>query len=207
MCKALALSHANDLLFLSEIRYQSEPVILAMKNVSSKSTGFTLVELLVSTVLLGALIYSSGYIISHLLFNSTIGLKQKGIDDWGRIDYLLETDIREATLAASGSIPGGASCGSSSSPELALLTPYSSSTAVTYYNTTDNGLPVIRRCGPDILEDGSLSASSSSDNIVMKNASIDVTTVDNSFVEYGITMPSGLSGVQTGFARLRSRSY
>ena len=177
-----------------------------MVNYRPKVSGFTLVELLVSTVMLGALIYASGYVISHLLFNSAIGLKQKGIDDWGRIDYLLETDIREATRAASGSMPTGTGCGGVSSPELALLTPYSLSTAVAYYNSTDNGIPVIRRCGPDILENGTLSSSSSSDNIVLRNASIDVTTVDNSFVEYDISV-SGLSGVQTGFARLRARSY
>lgn len=177
-----------------------------MVNARLKASGFTLVELLVTTVMLGALIYSSGYVVSHLLFNSAIGLRQKGIDDWGRIDYLLETDIREATRAASGSMPSGATCGGISSPELSLLTPYSPTTAVAYYNSTDNGTPVIRRCGPDILENGTLSTSSSADNIVLRDARIDVTTLDNSFVEYDISV-SGLSGVQTGFARLRSRSY
>jgi hypothetical protein len=152
------------------------------------------------------LIYSSGYIISHLIFNSKIGLRQKGIDDWGRIDYLLETDIREATKAASGSMPGNTTCGTSSSPELALISPYSETTAITYYNSTDNGSSVIRRCGPDILENGLLSTTTFSDNIVLREASISVTTTDNSFVEYEISV-NGLSGVQTGFARLRSRSY
>lgn len=162
-----------------------------------------------SVILLGTLIYSGGYIISHLLFNSAMGLKQKAIDNWGRIDYLLETDIREATIASSATIPSGAaSCGAVTTPELALLTPYlsSTSTVIAYYNSTVNGEPVIRRCGPDILANGTLSSTTTSDNIVLRNASIDVTTVDNNFVEYDISI-AGLPGVQTGFARLRSRTY
>ena len=182
--------------------------LLNQKN-APYSAGFTLIEVLVSVVLLGGLIYSSGYIISHLLFGSAIGLKQKAIDNWGRIDYLLETDIRESSAAASASIPSGAtSCGGVATPELALLTPYLSptSTIIAYYNSTVNGEPVIRRCGPDILANGTLSSTSESDNIVLRNASIEVTTVDNNFVEYEITM-AGLPGIQTGFARLRSRTY
>ena len=185
---------------------RSRPTLLPRRSRSTGSPGFTLVELLVSIAILGILISMGGYVISHLLYGSVIGLRQKGVDDWGRIDYLLETDIREASRAASGAFPGGASCTGAASPELGLVTPYSSTTGIAYYNSTDNGVPVIRRCGPDILEDGTLSTSSSSNNIVLRDASINATTVDNNFVEYGITL-SGLSGVQTGFARLRSRSY
>lgn len=165
--------------------------------------GFTLVEALVSIVLLAILMISGAYFLTHLTYTSKIGLKQKSVEEWGRVDYLLETDIREAKLASVGSIPQSQTCLTSpSSPQLGLLT--SSDQAITYYNDTLDGEPVVRRCGPDVNADGTLSATTYSDNIAFYDASLSAQTNDNFFVDYRITLES-LSVTEQGFARLRSR--
>jgi prepilin-type N-terminal cleavage/methylation domain-containing protein len=170
---------------------------------SSCHEGFTLIEMLVSVVLLGTLLISGAYFITHLAYTSNIGLKQKSVEEWGRVDYLLETDIREAKLAAIGSIPNGSSCLSSpSDPTIGLLT--NNNMAITYYNTTFNGKPVVRRCGPDVNADGTLSPDSSSDNIAFYDASIAATSPDNLFIDYTITL-SSLAITEEGYARLRTR--
>ena len=169
---------------------------------SNRQNAFTLIEMLVSLVILAALLISGAYFITHLTYTSKIGVKQKSVEEWGRVDYLLETDIREAKLAAIGSIPNGASCLTSpSNPELGLLT--SDDMAITYYNATLNGKPVVRRCGPDVNADGTL-ASTFSDNVAFFDASLSAASTDNLFIDYTIALPA-LSVTEQGYARLRSR--
>mgnify|MGYP006274107419 CR=1 FL=1 len=169
---------------------------------SNRKNAFTLIEMLVSLVILAALLISGAYFITHLTYTSKIGVKQKSVEEWGRVDYLLETDIREAKLAAIGSIPNGSSCLTSpSNPELGLLT--AGDMAITSYTATLNGKPVVRRCGPDVNADGTL-ASTSSDNVAFFDASLSATSTDNLFIDYTIALPA-LSVTEQGYARLRSR--
>jgi prepilin-type N-terminal cleavage/methylation domain-containing protein len=166
--------------------------------------GFTLVELIVSVVILGTLLVSGAYFLTHLLYTSNIGIKQRGVEEWGRFDYLLETDIREASAAEIGSIPNGLSCtGSPSDPDLGLLT--NNNQVITYYNSTDAGKPVVRRCGPDVDEYGALSTTSSSNNIAFYDATLSASSPNNLFIDYTITQSAPL-GTEQGYARLRSRT-
>jgi hypothetical protein len=168
---------------------------------------FTLVEALVTLSLLTFLLYTAGYFVSHVLLSSKISLKQKAIDDWGRIDFLLETDIREATAASIGSIPNNATCLSApTGPALALIAPYDPSLPIVYYNSTVNSKPVVRRCGPDVLSDGSLSKTSSSDNILLVDAAISAQLTDNVLVDYQLKINT-VDLTELGTARLRARSY
>ena len=164
--------------------------------------GFTLVEMLISVIILGTLLISGAYFITHLTYTSKIGGKQKSVEEWGRVDYLLETDIREAQLASIGGIPGQASCLSSpATPELGLLT--ADNKPIAYYNSTLGGKPIIRRCGPDVNADGTLSTTLS-DNVAFFNAILTVESSDNLFIDYQIELPD-LSVTERGYARLRSR--
>ena len=183
-------------------RHAISEITTSQSTNSNRKNAFTLIEMLVSLVILAALLISGAYFITHLTYTSKIGVKQKSVEEWGRVDYLLETDIREAKLAAIGSIPNGSSCLTSpSNPELGLLT--AGDMAITYYNATLNGKPVVRRCGPDVNADGTL-ASTSSDNVAFFDASLSATSTDNLFIDYTIALPA-LSVTEQGYARLRSR--
>jgi type II secretory pathway pseudopilin PulG len=172
------------------------------KSQAAQSEAFTLVEMLISLIILATLIVSGAYFITHLTYTSNIGTKQKSVEEWGRVDYLLETDIREAKLAAVGSIPASATCLSSpSTPALGLLT--ADGKAIVYYNSTDNGKPAVRRCGPDVNPDGTL-ATSFSDNIAFHAATLNVVSADNLFIDYTITLTTP-PVTEQGYARLRSR--
>lgn len=169
---------------------------------AAQSEAFTLVEMLISLIILAILIVSGAYFITHLVYTSNIGVKQKSVEEWGRVDYLLETDIREAKLATVGSIPASATCLSSpSDPALGLLT--ADDKAIVYYNSTDNGKSVVRRCGPDVNPDGTL-ATTLSDNVAFYGATINVVSTDNFFIDYTITLTTPPI-IEQGYARLRSR--
>ena len=167
--------------------------------------GLSLVEVLVSVLIMGSLMIISTYLISHLIYNSKTTLKQAVVDDWGRIDYLLETDIREA-LTISVNTATATLCGKSiANPIITLGTAYSSDPIV-YYNDGTSPNSSLRRCGPAILLNGQLS-SATSDSLVAENASIAATLLtDVSVVKYDVTF--SLIGVtETGSARLRARQY
>ena len=173
---------------------------------SSASHGLTLVEMLVTVILLASFMGITTYLISHLLYNSKTTMKQSIVDDWGRLDYLLETDIREAEGISIDSNPFG-SCGSTiSSPKISLKTAYSSSPIV-YYNLAVGSSNEIRRCGPAILSDGTLSTTINTDNVIAQEATLSATLQsDTSLVQYSITFNT-LSTTETGFVRLRARVY
>jgi hypothetical protein len=168
--------------------------------------GFTLIEALTVVFIMGLFMGMTTYLITHLLYNSRTTLKQSVVDEWGRLDYLLETDIREAMEITIDSNSFG-SCGASvSSPKISLKTAYSSAPIV-YYNKPVGSLSQIWRCGPAILSDGTLSSSINSDDLVAENAALTASLQqDVSLVQYTITF-GALSTTETGFVRLRARSY
>lgn len=169
-------------------------------------SGLSLVELLITIVILGSFMVVSTYLISHLLYNSKTSIKQSIVDDWGRIDYLIETDTREALGVSIGSNPFG-TCGTTvDSPILALRTAYSSAPII-YYNSGTGVDASIRRCGPAILQNGQLSTTVNRDSLVASNASIAAALqTDTSLVKYDVTFKL-TNTTETGFARLRTREY
>lgn len=168
--------------------------------------GLTLVELLIYVAIMGSLMTISTYLISHIIYNSKTTLKQGAVDNWGRIDYLIETDVREA-LTISVNTSATTSCGISvQSPIISLATAYSSSSII-YYNSGASPNQSIRRCGPAILRNGELSSSIDKDSLVAEKASISAELQsDTSVLKYDVTF-SELGITETGFARLRARSY
>jgi prepilin-type N-terminal cleavage/methylation domain-containing protein len=174
---------------------------------SLDQSGYTLIELLITSILLGLLIGSGAYFVTQLIYNTKISAKQKAVDEWGRVDYLLETDIREAEDVATGSNPFGTCLGAPSDPVLALKTSYGAGSVIVYYNQMIDGIPQLRRCGPAVLQDGTLAETLVDDNIIVQGASLAATAAtDTRFVDYQLTIPS-LSVSEVGSARLRSRSY
>lgn len=159
-----------------------------------------------ATVILGSIISAGGYLIAHLLFDSKIGLRQKAIDNWGRIDYLLETDIREAVQASAGSLTGATGSCTSISGAVITVATTSSAGSIVYYNGLEGGKEAIRRCGPNILENGSLSSSGISDNALALDTRISSRSGGGTLIEYDVEFVS-IGIRETGYARPRARAY
>lgn len=171
-----------------------------------ESIGLTLLELLITVLILASFTIISTYIISHLIYGSKSSIKQTAVDDWGRVDYLIETDVRESLNIEVNSNSFG-SCGTTiSSPKLSLQTAYSSSPIV-YYNSGSGTSQSIRRCGPAILKNGTLSTTINRDSLVADNASLAASLQsDSSLLKYDVTFFQ-INVTETGFARLRARTY
>lgn len=178
---------------------------LMTKRMGNHCKGYSLVELLVAVSILGSLIAAGAYLVSHLLFDSRIGLKQKAIDDWGRIDYIIETDVREGIGVTTGSGPVSGSCTGKPDVAITIATTISGGNIV-YYNGTQSGVPAIRRCGPNVLPDGRLSATGSSDNALALNTRISGDSPTGNLVDYEVEF-TALGITEKGYARPRSRAY
>jgi type II secretory pathway pseudopilin PulG len=125
-------------------------------------SAFTLVELLV-TAAIGVLIIAAGAqsIVSHIRSTANQETIRTLRDNWGRINYFLETEISQA---CSASLSGSNLVLTIPNPTTSNCDP-SVEPTVTFSRDASNNL---RRNGPNINDDGSL-GSGSSDSILSNN--------------------------------------
>lgn len=180
--------------------------------------GFTLVELLVST-LIGALMLLAGtYLaVSHVRTTGRQAVAHRLQTDFGRLSHLIETEVDEGSALAYGQATAGctnngvASVFSITVPVLlaAETTAASAVRTIYYYNFDGN----LRRCGPAINADGTLNTAATGDGIVITNATLNVQNTNARQMEYRVQLTDPTSGaafdsaVTPGLLFARTKSF
>jgi len=151
--------------------------------------GFSMVELMiggaVGVICLGALIT---VILSYVRSRDRLEAVLRLQDQWGRLQFLLDREIQEATpVTASSSV--SASCGAGS-VALSLEVPGNSNRILYYLSGT-----TLRRCGPVITSSGDLGATVSDALLLNGVTSFTVNTSDPQRPTYAFTLtdPNGVS--------------
>lgn len=183
--------------------------------------GFTLVELLVST-LIGALMLLAGtYLaVSHVRTTGRQAAVHRFQTDFGRLSHLIETEVDEGTALAYGqattatagcSNVGVASVFSITVPVLVTAeTAAASAVRTIYYYPAEGNL---RRCGPAINADGTLNTTTTGDGIVITNATLNVQNTNARQMEYRVVLTDPISGavfdsaVDPGWLFARAKSF
>lgn len=159
----------------------------------SGARGFTLVELLIAAGL-GAVILAvaAKVLTGDVRSSSSQEAIQRLRDHWGRVNYFVDTEVREGlsvSLAA-----GSGACASVASPLLTITVPApgtaSGTSTIHYYNQNGD----LWRCGPDIADDGSLLFDTVTNGILVENATLQVSITNATIVSYALTMSSRSSG-------------
>ena len=162
-----------------------------------QAAGFTILELLVTSVIIG-LIFAAGatMIVSHIRQSAVQESVRRLQDEWGRINYFMATEIGEAASAAV--VPN-------TSLTLTLL----GGQTITYaFNAATNTLT---RTGPPVRSNGRLDLSSSSTVDFLTNiTAFTPSTANNREPSYAITLTDGRGNNFIGFsssARTRISSF
>jgi prepilin-type N-terminal cleavage/methylation domain-containing protein len=180
--------------------------------------GFTLVELLVST-LIGALMLLAGtyMALSHVRTTGRQAVAHRQQTDFGRLSHLIETEVDEGSALAYGQLTAGctnngvASVFSITVPVLiAAETTAASAVRTIYYYHFDGNL---RRCGPAINADGTLDTVATVDGIVITNALLTPRNPNPRQFEYSVVLTDPTSGaafdsaVTPGWLFARAKSF
>lgn len=165
------------------------PVRSARRASSASRAGFSMVELMigaaVGAICLAALV---AVILSYVRSRDRLESMLRLQDQWGRLQFLLDREIQEATpVTAASSVSPSCKVGSVA---LALEVPGNSNRILYYLSGT-----TLRRCGPVITNNGDL-GSSVSDALVLDGVtSFTVNTADPQRPTYTLTLtdPNGVS--------------
>lgn len=171
-----------------------------------QQAGFTLLELLIALALGGMLIgLASSVITSHLRTTQKQAELQRMRDHWGRINFFLETEIREGQSL--GTEDGTGICASKPNRVLTITVPNPSAPStpgrIVYYN---NGVD-LWRCGPAVNRDGTLDFANQTDGILVENASLSLPagfTGPTDSTTYTVTLRSWDGGSLFTFAESSS---
>jgi prepilin-type N-terminal cleavage/methylation domain-containing protein len=165
---------------------------------AQRSAGFTIIELLVTSVLI-AVIFASGALImvSHIRQSAVQESERRLRDEWGRLNFLMASEINEAT-----------SVSAVANTSLTLTLP--GGQTITY--SFDSATNTITRTGPNILITGKLNLTSASTTVDLLN---NVTAFTPSLINsrepsYSISLTDGRGNVFTGLSsaeRTRTRTY
>ena len=156
---------------------------------SEPLTGFAMVELLLGAVVglicLGAII---AVVLSYVRSRDRLEALLRLQDQWGRLQFLLDREIQEATPVTSSSSVS-ASCGAGTAA-LSLEVP-GNSNRILYYLSANT----LRRCGPVITSNGDLGATVSDALLLNGVTSFTVNTSDPQRPTYALTLtdPNGVS--------------
>lgn len=183
---------------------------------------FSLVELLIAVVAGVALVSSVSYGITTQLRSTQIAeLAQRTRDDANRLNYLIQTEASEAVTTAQGQTISNCASGANGKTSLFSLTiprptaqfdDLSNIATIYYYSDTNGGITDLRRCGPAILRNGSLSFSSNVDGIVNANTALTLVTCQgtassNREVAYQLQLNDLAGGYRPPCAIARAKAF
>jgi prepilin-type N-terminal cleavage/methylation domain-containing protein len=156
---------------------------------SAHQAGFSLVEVLISSVV-GVICLAALFtvIISYVRSRDRLESMQRLQDQWGRLQFLLDREIQEATPVTASSTASG-SCGAGT-VVLALEVPGNNKRILYYLSGTS-----LRRCGPVITSNGDLGATVSDALLLDGVTRFTVNTSDPQLPTYSLTLtdPNGVS--------------
>lgn len=157
--------------------------------------GFTLIEVLVGAALsLIAVAAAGSVLVQHIRTTTVQSVQLRFQNDWGRVSNFIETEVGEGISVTADPNIG---CGSNGAVRRFTIT------IPVIVNTDPN--PVIRRisynqvgndlerCGPPIANDGRLNVASTTVQpdtpvIILRNATLNVNTINDRLVEYNLTL-------------------
>ncbi len=143
------------------INHRTSSIFLLLLSRGRKpGLGFTLVELLIVSVIGGLLIAGAALVgVTHIRSSTNQLTIQQRRSDWGKLSYLIETEVGEGEAVATGTTTTG--CADSVASLLSITVPIFDSTSpaanvptrlIHYYTTGAGGATQLWRCGPAILD-------------------------------------------------------
>ncbi|MCT0224850.1 type II secretion system protein J [Synechococcus sp. CS-1328] len=177
---------------------------------SASARAFTLMELLMAAAI-GAVILAvaAKVLIGDVRSSSNQEAIQRLRDHWGRVNYFVDTEVREGLSVSLTAGSGG--CASVTNPLLTITVPapgtVSGISTIHYYNQNGD----LWRCGPDIADNGSLIFDTITNVILVENTTLEVSITNSSNINYVLTMNSraagnGIEYAASSEARTASRS-
>ncbi|KEF41333.1 MAG: hypothetical protein ER33_11840 [Cyanobium sp. CACIAM 14] len=162
--------------------------------------GFTLVDLLITALIIGLITAAgSSVIVSQIRGSSVQESVRRLRDHWGRVNHLLDTEITASTSASAVA-----------NTSLTLTQP--GGQTITY--TFDSSTRTLRRTGPPINDDGTLNLTAGTANVqslMLDNVDAFQPTITNSREPaYSLTLSDGRGVSFTGLSsssRSRTSSY
>lgn len=159
------------------------------RSCGSSGDGFSMIELLV-TVVIAAVCFAAliGVIISYVNSRDRLEALVRLQDQWGRLQFLLDREIQEATPVTTASSVSR-TCGAGVQ-RLVLEVPGNSNRIVYYLSGTS-----LRRCGPTISSNGDLTATVSDSLLLDGVTSFTVDSSDPQRPTYSMTLtaPNGVT--------------
>jgi prepilin-type N-terminal cleavage/methylation domain-containing protein len=171
-----------------------------LKRQRQSQRGFTLVELLITSVLMGVIFATgSNVMVSQIRVSAQQESVRRLQDHWGRINHLLDAEITES---ASATAVSGTS----------LTLTLSGGQTITY--TFDAGSRTLTRSGPPINDNGTLNLTAGTPNVaavLLTNVDSFAPTITNSREPtHTLAISDGLGASFTGLSsssRSRTSSY
>ncbi|QPN65687.1 hypothetical protein H8F26_12295 [Synechococcus sp. CBW1006] len=150
-----------------------------------------MVELLIASAIGAVILAAAARILTgDIRSNSSQEAIQRLRDHWGRVNYFVDTEVREGLSVSLAS--GTGACASVASPYLAITVPNPAggTGGIYYYNNNGN----LWRCGPDIADDGSLTFNTVVNAMLVERATLEVSIVNATNMTYTLTMSSRSDG-------------
>ncbi|MCP9915182.1 type II secretion system protein J [Cyanobium sp. ATX 6F1] len=180
---------------MKQLNFPSTPSLRSATNrcVVITSFGFTLIELLIAAAIGGVILVGGArVIVSNIKAEASQESVRRLRDTWGRINYLMDTEIGEASTAVvSGST-------------LTLTLPNGSTIAYSRSGTD------LQRTGPPINDNGSLGAGSGTSTLAENVSSFTPSAANSRDPVYTMTLTDSRGTTYTGLssaARTRIQSY
>lgn len=149
----------------------------------------SLVELLIALVLGGVVMAGAARVlIGDVRSSSNQEAIQRLRDHWGRVNYFVDTEVREGISVSTAA--GTGACLDAANPRLTILVPATAGPgAIHYYEQAGS----LWRCGPDINANGSLDFTTITNGVLVENATMQTTITNGTNVSYTLVLNSSRS--------------
>jgi prepilin-type N-terminal cleavage/methylation domain-containing protein len=148
--------------------------------------GLTLVELLIALVIGAAVMAGAARVlIGDVRSSSSQEAIQRLREHWGRVNYFVDTEVREGIGVSITA--GTGSCSDAANPRLTIMVPAAGATGTIHYYEQAGS---IWRCGPDINADGTLDFATITNGILVENATMQTTITNGTNVSYTVELRS-----------------